>query len=249
MAFIDIVALRSAALLRSSTSIRKPVEHCQLERGPVVYKFSLSRLIPERCLSCGGRARRGFCGGCRAEFLPLEAPQRPIPGGSIGAVASIVTPYTYADPLKSHIHALKFSGARLMGRALGTLLVEQVVELGAAANVDAVVAVPLHRSRFLERGYNQAVEIARPVAGALQLPLLLAGIRRQRHTRPQSDLSAAERRANVAGAFSVGRTFRGLRIAVIDDVVTTGATVTALAQKLLRAQAAAVCVWAVARSA
>jgi ComF family protein len=215
----------------------------------VVYKLNLARLIPERCLGCGGPAAQGFCGGCRAEFAPFETPQQPILGGSMGVIAAIVTPYAYADPLKAHIHALKFSGARLTGRALGTLLVEQVVELGAAANVDAVLAVPLHRSRFLERGYNQAVEIARPVAGALRLPLLLAGIHRQRPTRPQSDLSAAQRRANVAGAFSVGRTFRGQRIAVIDDVVTTGATVTALAQKLLRAQATAVCVWAVARSA
>lgn len=113
--------------------------------------------------------------------------------------------------------------------------------------IDAVVPVPLHRSRLRGRGYNQSLELARPLAKRMQVPLNL-GIERVRATPPQTAISRAERRRNVRGAFAATADFSGLRIAVIDDVMTSGATVDAVAQCLRKAGAARVEVWVVARA-
>lgn len=111
-----------------------------------------------------------------------------------------------------------------------------------------MVAVPLHRHRLLEHGYNQALEIARPVAAELKLALLIAGITRTLPTRPQIELDLQERRASVIGAFLVSRKLRGRNVAIVDDVITTGATVNSLARALTVAGAAEIQAWAVART-
>lgn len=115
-------------------------------------------------------------------------------------------------------------------------------------SIDALIAVPLHARRLRERGYNQAFEIARPVARALGLPLLAAGIVRTRSVDPQAQLAAHERVANMRGAFRVRLRLAGRRIALIDDVITTGATLNSLAEALERAGAEHVEGWAVART-
>ena len=161
---------------------------------------------------------------------------------------AVVAPLEYRDPVDEHIQAFKFAGRRQIGRALGEILVETVRAAPQAQGVDAVIAVPLHRRRFLERGYNQAAEIARPVAATLRVDLYVAGIRRRRATTAQAQLSASERRSNLRRAFDVTRDLRDLHIAIIDDVITTGATVNALARELKRAGASTVQAWAVARS-
>lgn len=161
---------------------------------------------------------------------------------------AVVAPLEYRDPVNEHIQALKFAGRRQIGRALGEILVEAVRAIPQGRDVDAVVAVPLHRRRFLERGYNQATEIARPVAATLSVDLYVAGIRRRRATTAQAQLSASERRSNLRRAFRVTRDLSNLNIAIIDDVITTGATVNALARELKRAGASSVQAWAVARS-
>jgi ComF family protein len=136
---------------------------------------------------------------------------------------------------------------REFGRALGELLVDAISASSAAA--DAIVAVPLHRSRLIERGYNQALELARPLAAATRKPLLVSGIHRRRPTAPQSQLAAAHRRQNLRGAFRVSRRIEGMHLAIVDDVMTTGATVEALAEALRSAGAASVVAWVLARSA
>jgi ComF family protein len=128
------------------------------------------------------------------------------------------------------------------------LLVAPALRVGAA-KVDALVAVPLHAARMRERGYNQAGEIARALARELALPLLQRGIRRCGTGVSQTSKNARQRRTNVATAFVVDRNVRGLRLAIVDDVVTTGATVNALATALCAAGAANCVAWAVARTA
>jgi ComF family protein len=110
------------------------------------------------------------------------------------------------------------------------------------------VPVPLHRSRLRTRGFNQALELARPLARCLRRPLLTRACVRIRATRPQSSLdTAAERRRNVAGAFRVCRPLHGVaRLAIVDDVLTTGATVQELARSLRAAGVGQVLVWACA---
>jgi len=224
----------------------------------MVYRKFLRLLIPARCPGCGGAAEYGFCEGCGNEFERVELPcpgcgrVRPVadcPRADGGwSIAGVVAPFRYTEPLQGYVQSLKFAGRRSLGWALGALLASHVAGSPRWRDVNALVAVPLHRKRFIARGYNQAIEIARPVSAALRIPLLVARVARTRATAAQTELLAAQRRANLRGAFTVSRDLAGLHLAIIDDVMTTGATVNALALELARAGAKSVCVWAVARS-
>jgi ComF family protein len=144
------------------------------------------------------------------------------------------------------MHAFKYRGARLLGRAFGLLLRPSLAR--AAAEVDALVPVPLHRTRLRERGYNQARELARTLSRELRLPVLERGIERHERALSQTGQNARERRATMAHAFRVKRDLAGLRVAIVDDVVTTSATVNALAAELRAAGATRCVVFAVART-
>ncbi len=140
---------------------------------------------------------------------------------------------------------IKFARRLAWARALGELLAEEI----PAADSDLVVPVPLHPARLAVRGFNQAQEIALPVARRLALPLSPEAARRWRATRPQSTLSAAERQLNAAGAFRVNRAaIEGRRVLLVDDVVTTGATAASLASAVSAAGAVEVTLAAVARA-
>ena len=163
-------------------------------------------------------------------------------------VDRVVAPFEYAPPVDGFLHALKFGQERMLGRALA-LLVAPAVEGGSdAPGVDLLVPVPLHRRRLLARGYNQATEIARTLSAVLRVPLAPAAARRTEAALPQSRLRARERAANVEHAFAVDADLAGARIAIVDDVITTGATVNSLAAELKRAGAVRVEAWAVART-
>jgi ComF family protein len=160
-------------------------------------------------------------------------------------VARIVAPFDYAAPLDHYVRALKYHAARNLGRALGLLLAAQ---LPLDDGVDALVPVPLHPSRLEHRGYNQATEIARALARERALPLVLRGVERVRHGPAQSGQTAARRRASMVAAFAARGLPRGATFAIVDDVITTGATVNALAAALLDGGAGSVQAWAVART-
>jgi ComF family protein len=113
---------------------------------------------------------------------------------------------------------------------------------------DILLPMPLHDSRMQQRGYNQALEIAKPLAKACRMALDQNGIRRIKATQAQSGLSAKERAANLAGAFQAQTTYQDLRVAILDDVVTTGHTVNALANCLKQAGALDIHIWCVARA-
>jgi ComF family protein len=213
----------------------------------------LGGLFVESCPACAGRTDAGFCAACRAMLVRVAAPCRacglaqPVarcPRRSASwRVAAVVAPFEYAAPLDGYVHALKYRRARNLGRALGLLLAP-----ASAGDVDALVPVPLHPRRLRERGYNQATEIARTLSRERALPVLLRGIARRGPYVPQTGQAAAARLRNVATAFAVERDVAGLRIAIVDDVITTGATVNALAAALLAAGAARCEAWAVART-
>ncbi len=151
----------------------------------------------------------------------------------------------YAPPVDTLIQALKFHGRLGLAHDLGALLAG-AVEGQAGERPAALLPVPLHRGRLRERGFNQALEIARITARRLGLPLW-RGARRIRATQPQSALDAHRRRGNLAGAFAIrGRPPR--HVALVDDVMTTGSTTAALARALLEAGAERVEVWVVARA-
>ena len=215
------------------------------------------KLLVESCPACDGPSGGSFCAVCAAAFtrVPnpcarcgLEQPVRHCPR-ALGTweVDAVVAPLAYGPPLDYYVHALKYRGARTLGRDLALLLTPTIRTL--RRDFDALVPVPLHRTRRCERGYNQAQEIARTLARELRLPALQRGIARVAATAAQTGQGAAERRAAVAHAFRVARSVKGRRIAIVDDVVTTGATVNALAAELRAAGAAGCVAIAVARTA
>lgn len=221
-----------------------------------VYSTLLDCLLPERCPSCAGPTHHGYCDGCRSEFVRVADPcprcalPRPVTRcpreASEWLVDRVVAPLCYTYPATSQVHALKFSGKRYLGRALGLLLAQRLAD-EREARVDAVVAVPLHRRRLRERGFNQALEIAHPLASALDLPLTTNAVHKRVATRPQVELDADARLVSVKAAFSVSKRFDGLSVAIVDDVLTTGATVNSLAAALRQAGAERVEAWTVAR--
>ena len=148
--------------------------------------------------------------------------------------------------VRDALHAFKFEGRRALARPLAALVLEQWAPV-IGADVAALVPVPLGRARERERGFNQAALLAERVAAGLGVPLRSRWLVRARATRPQSDLGAAERRANVRGAFAAATAAAGHHVVVVDDVLTTGATVEECARALRVAGAARVGVLTVAR--
>ena len=201
---------------------------------------------------------------CRAEFPrilnPCQACGLPKLGhrcpasGPDWCLAGVRAPFSYAPPLDQILNDLKFRRQRSLGRALGLVFVQWIEKglmaglAGRSQNVDAIVAVPLHASRLRERSFNQADEIARTIARSLNLPQLVRGIVRCTPTAPQSKLHRRARQSNLSGAFAVRRDLSGLRVGLVDDVMTTGATMNELAACLHFAGAARVEAWAVART-
>src|SRR5512138_359476 len=206
----------------------------------------LGWLFRELCPACGGLSRAGFCSVCAADLPRVLNPcrrcglPRPVarcPRQSAPwLVDAVVAPFIYAPPFDHHVQQLKYMDVRALGRAFALLLAPAVRD--AVAAVDALVAVPLHPTRLRERGYNQAIEIARPLGRELGVPTILRGVERRRASPSQTGHSAMARRASVADAFRVSRDFAGKRVAIVDDVITTGATVNALAAALYAAGAA-----------
>jgi ComF family protein len=141
-------------------------------------------------------------------------------------------PLRYEGVGKEIVHALKYRGYKKIVARLATPLLLQVLGDG---RFDAVVPVPLHRSRLRKRGFNQAELLARGVAAEINAPLSDT-LKVVRSTRDQVELSAAQRRANVAGAYRASAPLLG-QILLIDDVFTTGATMSACASTLMRAGA------------
>jgi ComF family protein len=152
----------------------------------------------------------------------------------------------YAGPLRDALHALKFGGKRAVARPLSLLVLEQCGAL-LGPHVDALVPVPLARERERDRGFNQAALLAGHLAAASGLPLKRRWLARRRGTRPQTELTARERRANVARAFMASPRVAGAHVVLVDDIVTTGATAGECARTLRAAGARAVGVLAVAR--
>lgn len=157
--------------------------------------------------------------------------------------------FTYEAPIPQMIIALKFKHDLSFAAAMAELLLTRIVNTWYQHQPypDLILPVPLHAKRLRERGFNQAIEIARPLAKALHLPLDYKNIYRIKQTKAQSELSAKERQANMKRAFSCDKQFHGLHLAVVDDVMTTGETVHALSSLLKKRGAKTIDIWCFAR--
>lgn len=213
-----------------------------------------SLLFGGSCFLCRGAARAVLCGECEAElpWLPAEVCPRCALASPSGALCgrclaeppqfdATVAALWYRFPADVLVQSLKFRGELALAAVLASILSRKL----AQENADCVVPVPLSSARLRQRGYNQAAEIARRLGkGRVELGLCERG----RDGRPQTELPFAERRRNVRGAFRVRRAIAGATVAVVDDVMTTGATLDEIARTLKAAGAARVVNWVVVRT-
>jgi ComF family protein len=221
-------------------------------------------LALDRCHGCGARVARGpLCAGC-ASALPWNdsacrtcgLPLPPAPALRPRACSECLleappqdatwAAFTYRAPVAGQIQDLKFRGQLAGAHVLGALLAERLARRPQPLP-QLLIPVPLHVGRLRRRGYNQALELARELGRRLSIPLALDAAQRVRATGAQTRLPAAARRHNVRGAFGVAAAVRGRHVALVDDVVTTGATVAELAAAARAAGAARIEVWAAAR--
>ena len=224
-----------------------------------------SRLLwPTRCLVCGeaGGDTLDLCDACHAA-LPWLGPAcprcaLPLAAGETGACGACLrrppplrevhAAFAYAAPLDRLLPRFKFHQDLVAGSLLSQLMAEAFAQL---PRPDALVPVPLHRVRLRSRGYDQALELAKPLARALQVPLRGDVLVRTRATAAQSTRDAAGRKRNVRGAFAVPQVHADValpaHVALLDDVMTTGATLHAAAEALRRAGVARVDAWVCAR--
>jgi len=190
-------------------------------------KELMDLVAPLRCAACAAHGPL-LCSNCRALF-ERAALFRRRRAGDVPPVAGLGG---YEGELRRAVLHAKFRNASL-ARELGIMLGKKLHR-----NADCVVPVPLHPARLHQRGYNQSAEIARGIADALGASLMADGLRRTLHTRPQRELRLDQRRRNVAGAFALGpqvELLRGKTVLVVDDVLTTGATIAACACALVSA--------------
>jgi len=184
-------------------------------------------LAPPTCAGCDLAMADSalFCPACEPLVEPAMSGQRPP-----AATAAVLR---YGGPLADAVCRFKYAGRSDLGGRLGAQLAASAEVY--AGEVDRVVPLPLHRSRLRERGFNQAALLARPVARRLAIPLDTTTLRRVRPTRAQAGLSPDERLDNVRSAFVATPRSEGLRVLLIDDVRTTGATLTSAALALREA--------------
>ena len=197
---------------------------------------SVFAFFGQDCLLCAGdSANEMVCAHCLAS-LPTLAP----------GVHRVVAPFEYRFPVDRLVQRFKFGGDLAVGKWLALQL---AMRARRVARPQVLVPVPLTRARLRTRGFNQSVEIARVVARALRIPAAMRVLERVRDAPPQAGLTRRARRANLRGTFRCRRgVLAGRHVALIDDVVTTGATAEAAARALKRAGALRVDVWAIART-
>jgi ComF family protein len=183
-----------------------------------------------------------LCAVC-FDLLPHQADG---PEPRLPHIRHALVPFDYAYPVDHFVRALKFRGERIYGRVLGELLARAARNSGRPFP-DLLVPIPLHPARYRARGFNQAAEIARHAAARLRLHIDAGALVRVIPTREQSGLSFAERRRNIRGAFRVVRQIAARRVALVDDVLTTGGTATEAARALLAAGVDEIELWSAAR--
>ena len=236
-----------------------------MNQGTNVYEWLNNirfAIFPPLCVLCGmpGEGQVDLCRGCLDELpfnrqacrlcgAPLTAdsvvcghcPRRPPP------MARSYIPFRYDAPLDHLLQQLKFHRALHLAPLLGALMAAEIRQRSAPLP-QCLLPVPLHPGRLRERGYNQALELARPLSRLLAIPIAPRLCRRERATIAQTSLQGAERRRNLRGAFVAEAMEMPRHVAIVDDVVTTGATVEELARTLRRAGVEEVEVWACARA-
>ncbi len=234
----------------------------------MIYKWLKSTqylVYPPTCLLCGGRGQQGLdiCEGCLRELprnlscCPVCALPLPQEYGAATTCGNCLmhhpgfdlshAPFLYLPPIGRLIGDLKFNSGLTQARLLARLVGDSL-ETAMERPPELLIPIPLHPSRLRERGYNQSLELARPLSRQFGIPLQYNLCTRIRATPHQLSLKKQDRARNVKGGFRVSGKLNARHVALIDDVITTGATVSELARLLKKNGVERVDVWAVART-
>ena len=207
-------------------------------------------LFPPRCAGCGAWGYR-FCPCCYQNVILMPEPQCTKCGDKLDTLSGslckrciqfqplfteVRSSALYQGGLQSAIHSLKYKGDLGLGESLAAFLLDEIKE--QSWKIDLVTCVPLDKQRYKERGYNQSEHLSRPLAHQMGKPFYPQAIRRNRRTRSQVGLSIYERKHNVDRAFTGDRKIvSGKSVLIVDDVITTGATLSSCASALVIADA------------
>ncbi len=218
----------------------------------------LDLLLPQSCLLCAGHAHHApVCSGCRDD-LPALPPHCPVcalpnPGGEVcgaclkrpPAFAATRAAWLYAHPLDRAMQALKYRAELALADWMAGHF---AAALPTPAEVDLLLPMPLHPARLTQRGFNQAALLAAGLGRRLGLPVHLEAVTRRTDTPPQAGLDLRQRRRNLRGAFACDTALTGRRVALVDDVMTSGSSLRELARVVQAAGAVHVECWVMART-
>lgn len=222
------------------------------------YSSIIEHILPAQpCVLCGAYSHDGvWCKACDADLPRLSSAHCPVcalpaPHGTTCGKClrhapgfdRTVAAYVYAFPVDKLIQAVKFSEQLALVAQLADTLAQCV-----ATRPDSIVAMPLHPLRLRERGFNQSLLFAQCLSRQLDIPLLNDTCQRTRNTSPQSTLPWRQRGKNMRKAFACSANLDGKHIAIVDDVMTTGASIGELAHTLRRAGATQISAWVIART-
>ena len=222
-------------------------------------KGVINTLVPHHCSLCNQIVDRGFCQPCQ-KLLPWikecckicgsATAQSEICGKCIKQKRQFnhsVIPFRYEPPISAFIHQFKYQGKRHHGPDLANTLAQIVLEKNTPLP-DVILPVPLHKSRFKQRGFNQAEELAKYVGTVLNVHTDFTLIQRTRNTKSQVDLDTVARKRNVSGAFTVHEQRKYRSVALVDDVVTSGSTIHAICTELQKHGYNDIQIWAIAKT-
>lgn len=210
------------------------------------------------CLLCEAKAHNtlGICADCWQD-LPWQAlsscPQCGLPSSGHTCGSCLTDPpffdstqalFEYAYPVDALLQALKYQHALHLARMFASISLKHVI----TSDVDCVLPMPMHPARMQQRGFNQSLELAKRIAKLLHKPLATHHCQRIKNTPPQASLPLKSRVNNIKAAFSCDDYFVGKHVAIVDDVMTSGASLNELAKTLKAAGAAKVTCWVIART-
>ncbi len=221
----------------------------------------LQNLLPRACLFCHATTHRSLalCQHCEAElpWLKNTCQQCALPlakdSGSLYCGDCLSHPkafdkttalFYYAPPIRKLISQLKYHQQLMHAHFFANIFIQHLKQ----PLPQAILPVPLHKKRLRQRGYNQAVEIARPIAHRFNIPILLQHCIKNKTTTPQTQLPAKQRRNNIRGSFKISKPIYFAHVAILDDVMTTGSTINELAKTLKKQGVTTIEAWCCARS-
>ena len=219
-----------------------------------IFGYMLDAIYPRRCVVCGeisDSPHTNLCVGCKdkLEYVrepfclkcgkPLTDEAKPVCDDCLGREHEYIegrAAFLYNDGMKNAIYGLKYNNRREYGAYLGEKTAEYLSRKITSWNADALIPVPIHKSRLQKRGYNQALIIAKAIGKKLQIPVMDGLVVRNKKTKVQKELTAAEREKNLENAFKMRINDVKLNtVIVVDDIYTTGSTIDAMARCLHRA--------------